>query len=394
MARANPAHVWGIGLGASALLVSLSGCGSHTLSPQVDGTPALSPVNVAERRVSDLPAIRDVRIDPRGDLLSVEFRLEPVPGPDRLPLDPSPASGTSWFFVLTLDPDQSRTTGRELTPDFEVVPLTRSELTVREPGQMTIGSIAFDTKPNRVEFTVPRALLGDDDGLVDYTLDLFEVEIVGGDRDIEHVATLQGTNHPMATAASQVPLVMDMRTEIRSGTFFLRARMESRDGLAPIFYSADAVGGWQFQLFVNADGLPTGYWNGYDYVVRGGEQQNGGYVIRTTDNVETNPGGWGPETGTAKLDLTTRQFELLFPLQAIGNDDGQFDFVLETYATLPCSSCPNGTTASLLDDYFGTTGARRQAPMLAGPGLPFDKQGLLADRRPFDRKGRTSDTDY
>jgi len=393
MARANALHPWGVGLGASALLASLLGCGTRTVSPHVDvDGSAFAPIS-ADRPISDVPAVRDVQVDPRGDDLSIELRFDAAPAHDRLPFDPNPVSGSSWFFVLTLDPDQTRTTGRETGSDFELFPLSSSEIGVRvSGGGPTIGSIAITTKPHRVEFRVPRSMLGDDDGMLDYTLDLFQVEVVGGDRDVEHVSTFLGTNHPVATTASQVPLVMNLSTDVRNGMFLMQAKIESRDGLAPIFYSASTVGGWQFQLFVNTDGQPTGYWNGYDYVVRGGEQRGDQVVVRTTENVDTNPGGWGPETGTAQLDLSTRSFGLALPLAAIGNDDGNFDFVLETYATMSCPSCPGGTRASLLDDYFGSTGQSSRRAVLLNPGVPFDER-LLADRRVMTRT-RTSDTDY
>ena len=73
-----------------------------------------------------------------------------------------------------------------------------------------------------------------------------------------------------------------------------------RDSLEINVRRARTMIGTQFQAMVNADLQPTGYGDGYDYVLRGPEMaEDGSFPIRLGDPLnDDNPGGWGEIVGT------------------------------------------------------------------------------------------------
>jgi hypothetical protein len=75
-----------------------------------------------------------------------------------------------------------------------------------------------------------------------------------------------------------------------------------RDSLTILIHRDRSVLGTQFQAMVNADLLPTGYGDGYDYVLRGPEvREDGTFPIRLCDPLnDDNPGGWGEIVGTGQ----------------------------------------------------------------------------------------------
>ena len=73
-----------------------------------------------------------------------------------------------------------------------------------------------------------------------------------------------------------------------------------RDSLEITIRRDRSVLGTQFQAMVNADLQPTGYGDGYDYVLRGPEiATDGSFPVRLADPLnDDNPGGWGEIVGT------------------------------------------------------------------------------------------------
>jgi len=73
-----------------------------------------------------------------------------------------------------------------------------------------------------------------------------------------------------------------------------------RDSLEINIHRERSLVGTQFQAMVNADLQPTGYGDGYDYVLRGLEAAaDGSFPVRLGDPLnDENPGGWGDIVGT------------------------------------------------------------------------------------------------
>lgn len=172
-------------------------------------------------------------------------------------------------------------------------------------------------------------------------------------------------HRPLRGAPAQVPVVRDLRCDVHGDVVTIRGELACPPGRAPA-YDPFAAGGWMMQVFVNADQLDTGYWMGFDYIVRGGEMLNDHeVVVRQIAPSDDFPGGWGPESGEARLVVHDHSFTLDLPRSAIGDDDGRIDFLVETYATVTCPGCDGGVTQVLGDDYAGTT--VRVMPMARRP---------------------------
>jgi hypothetical protein len=159
----------------------------------------------------------------------------------------------------------------------------------------------------------------------------------------------------------RTPVIRQMRAEVRGDALVLRGSFEPFDTKLRRPYDPCRSGGWILQLFMNTDQAPTGYpWMGVDYLVRGSEvRPDGGFVVRRVDPGDEFPGGWGPESGTAKFAQQPQDFTLTVPLASIGGDEGMLDFVLETYVTVACPECEGGVTHEWAGDFFGSTSARR-----------------------------------
>jgi hypothetical protein len=169
-----------------------------------------------------------------------------------------------------------------------------------------------------------------------------------------------GLGYHVGSSGVRMPVIRDMRGDVRGDTLVLRARFEPFAARLRRPYDPSHAGGWILQLFMNTDQAPSGYpWMGIDYLVRGGEvRPDGGLVVRRVELDDSFPGGWGPESGSARLSQAPEDFTLAVPLRAIGDDDGALDFVLETYAVVDCPECEGGVTAEWAGDFFGTTTGR------------------------------------
>jgi len=160
---------------------------------------------------------------------------------------------------------------------------------------------------------------------------------------------------PLRGAPAAVPAVRDLRCDVHGGTITIRGDLSGPPGRSPA-YDPFTAGGWMMQVFVNADQLDTGYWMGFDYIVRGGEMLNDHeVVVRRIAPSDDFPGGWGPESGEARLAVHDHSFQLDIPRASLGGDDGRVDFLVETYATVACPGCDGGVTQVLGSDYVGTT---------------------------------------
>ena len=163
-----------------------------------------------------------------------------------------------------------------------------------------------------------------------------------------------GEPNPITAQPLQAPVMAGLHSEIQGADLVFTARFNPAS--RHFIYDPVHPGGWMLQLFLNTDQDPSGYWKGYDYVVRGGEKNpDGTYVVRQTMG-GGGEGGWGAVSGAATL-LADDALELRVPLAALGNDDGYVDFALELYATVSCPECPDGYTQVVVKDLFGTTGS-------------------------------------
>ena len=191
----------------------------------------------------------------------------------------------------------------------------------------------------------------------------------------------------------RVPDITDIRAEVRGDSLHLSGKLDPIPSWFPTFYDPLHRGGWMMQIFVNSDQESTGYsWRGIDYLVRGGERLSAGsYLIRRVEPGSDETGGWGPVSGVARLITGARTFEAAVPRAAIEDENGQMDFVIETYATVECPECEHGVSHLFVEDYFG-----RVPPESAGLAAGFAATRILMGSRPLARTaGRYtgSDTD-
>jgi len=150
-----------------------------------------------------------------------------------------------------------------------------------------------------------------------------------------------------------IPRLQWMRASVRGDSLVLRAQLLQAGRDAP--YAPGAPGGWMLQVFLNTDERDTGYWRGYDYIVRGGEWSDGRFVVRLIQPGDEWPGGWGPPSGSALFDPRTRSFTVTIPRSALGGDDGRVAYGLEFYETVACPECPGGYSHAYFDHWFGAT---------------------------------------
>ena len=146
--------------------------------------------------------------------------------------------------------------------------------------------------------------------------------------------------------------------------------MNPRGHRTDLEYSPYHPGGWCLQVFLNTDRQTTGYWLGFDYVVRGVEWNpaSGASIVRRITLEPDYPGGWGPESGVATLQAIRGNFSIAIPLAAIGDTGGDLDFALETYATVACPDCESGYAQEFAADYFGGSTTNWHPPIAGNPG--------------------------
>ncbi len=180
------------------------------------------------------------------------------------------------------------------------------------------------------------------------------------------IAGSPGRNDPGADERTPVPVITRLRSEVKRGTLYLTGQLETRGLRANAAYTPYQPGGWCLQVFLNTDRRSTGYWLGFDYIVRGVEWDpaNGASVVRRITLEPGYPGGWGPESGKATLRVSNGSFAIAIPLRTIGDTNGSLDFALETYATVACPECESGYSHEFAANYFGSSSADGH-PMLA-----------------------------
>ncbi|TMQ69125.1 MAG: hypothetical protein E6K81_15675 [Candidatus Eisenbacteria bacterium] len=194
---------------------------------------------------------------------------------------------------------------------------------------------------------------------------------------------------------SPVPAVAGLHSKVRGDSLYLYGALGPSASGPATPYDPTHPGGWMLQLLMNTDQAETGYsWRGIDYLVRGGEPLGDGtYVVRRVVPESTDPGGWGPQSGAARVTTTARRFVVAVPLTAIGDDDGRLDFVLETYATVACPDCEGGISHEWAAGYEGSTGVGVASGVVAAGAERDFEVPLLAVARPLPRGPRRSDTD-
>ena len=185
--------------------------------------------------------------------------------------------------------------------------------------------------------------------------------------DGSHGGEWPGHHHDGA----DVPAIRDLRAFLHGDTLYIRAQFRPAPARSRAPYDPARPGGWALQLFMNTDQAPSGYWLGIDYLVRGTEVlPEKQFVVRRVTLEPEFPGGWGPQSGSARYAVHSQDVVLAIPLSAVGGDDGAMDFVLETYSTVACPECPDGISQIFIADYFGTIRPRR-FDLLAGLGEPI-----------------------
>jgi hypothetical protein len=173
---------------------------------------------------------------------------------------------------------------------------------------------------------------------------------------------------PAVDEPAQVPAIARLHGEVKHGTLYLTGQLDVRGRRVDMAYSPYRPGGWCLQVFLNADRRNTGYWLGFDYIVRGVEWDpaSGTSIVRRITLEPGYPGGWGPESGTATIRVSHGSFAIAIPLGAIGGADGTLDFALETYATVACPDCDSGYSHEFAANYFGSSSADGRPPLASG----------------------------
>jgi hypothetical protein len=311
-------------------------------------------------------------LDIETGLDAVGFRLRLDRGDDnRPPLDIS-SVGRTWTFQLGLDVDRDDASGDAWGSEFLVAPGPEGRAwLLRHDGStwQRAASAPLEAAGDQLSFSLPAAALGERDGRLDYLLDLFAIEAGDPGAGMELVARHTGTNQVDAITHLQVPVITRLRARARGGALRMRGQVAARGPRSGFRYDPYAADGWQLQLFLNTDQAATGYWLGYDYLVRGSEWSDGCFVVRRIEPGEQYPGGWGPESGRCEFHQRAHGFLMMLPTSALGGDDGMLDYALDTYATVPCTDCAGGVVAEYCATYFGSS-VRRGRPVEEMPGRP------------------------
>jgi hypothetical protein len=192
---------------------------------------------------------------------------------------------------------------------------------------------------------------------------------------------LAGVAAPSDVAASQpaVPTLTHLRAEVKHGVLLLTGNLAVEGWRHPPEYSASSPGGWCLQVLLNTDQQRTGYWRGYDYIVRGVEwnPESRIAVVRRITLESGYSGGWGPASGEASLRPGRVTFAVEVPLAAIGDDDGNLDFAVDTYLTVACPECESGRSQCYGATYFGTCSADGRSavggPFVLAAGVGTDE---------------------
>jgi hypothetical protein len=198
-----------------------------------------------------------------------------------------------------------------------------------------------------------------------------------GDRGLALAASGQHAVPLPGDKEEAAPTITQLRVEVKHGTLYLTGQLMVRGDRSGLEYAPDRPGGWCLQVFLDTDQSRTGYWRGYEYVVRGTEWDPASLatVVRRITLEPDYPGGWGPSSGEAKLRASRGSFAIAVPLAAVGDDDGNLDFAVETYATVACPQCASGCSQVYAADYFGRCSIDGHPTPASGPVVLSDRPG-------------------
>ena len=359
---------------ALALLLAVDSCRLSPLAPVRDpGESAAIGIGDAAPAGDwpEAPPIGAIDIAREGDRVHFSIGIIPAGEPGRALAEPGPGAAAHWTFRLDLDADRNPNTGDEDGTDFALIagPDSRIELWRHQSSRWEQTQTAPMTwTPSRIAFDLPVSALNEEDGLMDYVLDVYEARASASGPGFIPAASYAGSTAPVPDARAQVPAITRLRSEVRRGTLYLTGQLNARGRGADAEYTPYRPGGWCLQVFLNTDRLRTGYWLGFDYIVRGVEWNpaSGASIVRRITLEPGYPGGWGPESGKATLRASRGSFTIAIPLGAIGGTDGDLDFALETYATVACPECAPGYSQVYAADYFGSSSAARRALLAVG----------------------------
>jgi hypothetical protein len=148
------------------------------------------------------------------------------------------------------------------------------------------------------------------------------------------------------------PVVREVRARHTAEVVFVDLLLDRVGSGRTASFGPQMAGGWCFQMFLDTDQQPTGYGAGLDYLVRAIEMvgDRGAHVRRTIGG--SGPGGWGESVGQVGIGVSTDLVSFTLPLEILGPDDGEIDFVLELYQTV---ACDDGVVHEFVAGYSGTT---------------------------------------
>ena len=255
---------------ASALVVPTiaavlsSGCGSN-LSPHaiVAPTPGADPGATAS---GDSPTIRTVDVVRSGHDLVVRLTLDATDLAATSTLTGLGSGRDGWTFQLGFDTDHDRRTGDPSGAEVAAVVGADGaaamlvwtggawQLAGSSPLEQRAGSIAFRLDATRFASALGTAQISAESYLVTRAGD-------GG----SDVAAL--SRRILGVERDPVPAVRRIRTEVRDGALVVRGQLAP--GAHGDVYDPTRAGGWSLQLFLDTGQDGVGYWQGYDYIVRG-----------------------------------------------------------------------------------------------------------------------------
>lgn len=207
---------------------------------------------------------------------------------------------------------------------------------------------------------------------------------VGGPGDLTAARAVGGGHAPPPApdAEERIPVITHLGGVVTNGTLHLTGNLTTPGARSELEYSPYEPGSWCLQVLLNTDQRRTGYWLGYDYIVRGVEWDAATRlaVVRRITLEPGFPGGWGPGCGEATLRVSRGSFALAVPLEAIGGDDGNLDFVLEAFLTVDCPECADGYSHTYGAHYFGVVSPRGPAVAARGPVVLPDRTARWGPR--------------
>jgi hypothetical protein len=379
---------------AVALLLAPDSCRLSPVAP-APGTGESAAIDFGNTTPAgyrpEAPPIGAVDIAREGD--RVRFSIGILPGGEPTG-EPGPGVAPNWTFRLDLDADRNPHTGADSGADFALTagPDGRIALWRHESSRWKQTQTApMSWTPSRIAFDLPASALDNEDGLADYVLDV-GIRTSPSGTNFVRSASYAGSSSHVPDERMRVPAITRLRSEVKRGTLYLTGHLETRDGGAEAEYAPYRPGGWSLQVFLNTDRLGTGYWLGFDYIIRGVEwdPESKVSIVRRITSDPDYPGGWGPESGKATLRPNRGSFTIAIPLGAIASTEGDLDFALETYATVACPDCELGYSQAFAADYFGSSSANRRAP-LASDFRPSSRAPTRWSLRPNGVRSVTAD---